>query len=40
MQSVKLQADNDWAFRVSPGLAAELDEFQKTVEQFRTGAIS
>ena len=40
MQSVKLQADNDWAFRVSAGLAAELDEFQKTVEQFRTGAIS
>jgi sulfite reductase (ferredoxin) len=40
MQSVKHQADNDWAFRVSPGLAAELDEFQKTVEQFRTSAIS
>jgi sulfite reductase (ferredoxin) len=40
MQSVKLQADNDWAFRVSAGLAAELDEFQKTVEQFRTSAIS
>ena len=37
---MKLQADNDWAFRVSAGLAAELDEFQKTVEQFRTGAIS
>jgi len=37
---MKHQADNDWAFRVSPGLAAELDEFQKTVEQFRTGAIS
>jgi len=26
--------------RVSAGLAAELDEFQKTVEQFRAGAIS
>ena len=40
MQSVKNHADNDWAFRVSAGLAAELDELQKTVEQFRAGAIS
>ena len=40
MQSVKHHADNDWAFRVSAGQAAELDELQKTVEQFRAGAIS
>ena len=37
---MKHQANNDWAYRVSAGLAAELDEFQKTVEQFRAGAIS
>jgi len=37
---MKLQADNDWAFRIPAGLAAELDEFQKSVEQFRAGAIS
>jgi sulfite reductase (ferredoxin) len=37
---MKHQADSDWAFKVFAGLAAELDEFQKTVEQFRTGAIS
>jgi sulfite reductase (ferredoxin) len=37
---MKQQTDSDWVFRVPAGLAAELDEFQKTVEQFRAGVIS
>ncbi|ODU23862.1 MAG: hypothetical protein ABS95_02820 [Verrucomicrobia bacterium SCN 57-15] len=34
------QPDNNWSFRVSASQQAELDEFQTTLEQFKSGIIS
>jgi len=40
MNRVKHQPDHSWAFQVSANQQTELNEFQKTLEQFKSGAIS
>src|ERR1035437_1913027 len=40
MKNVKHQPDHTWAFRAPADQQTELDEFQKTLEQFKSGAIS
>lgn len=39
MKNVKHQPDHTWAFRAPADQQTELDEFQKTLEQFKSGAI-
>jgi len=40
MKNVKHQPDHTWAFRAPADQQTELDEFQKTLEQFKSGTIS
>jgi len=40
MNSVKHQIDHTWAFQVPAAQQAELNEFEKTLERFKSGAMS